>query len=443
METNIKTDFLPTDNEHASTRYITNAIELVLSLGDFQEEIRSECTPQSLTSQAIERLCHLVAFKASAIYLVDEETSDMDLSVCVPISLRRRMDEELEFMIQNGFVAWALRESRGIIVSAKDGKHQILLHVISTYSRIRGLFVGMLPATIAVLPDSSLEIISLILRNAANGIESLLYSSMLRRQKQNLQEEVHKKTQQIVKYEKQLVQAQKTEAIGALAGGVAHQFNNALTGLTGNIDLIAMVVSQESKILPYIERCRPIIERMSNLTNQLLAYARGGTFIFPQIISLKDLLSEILPGIKNVLKETIHMTTEFTDAEATLEVDLLQIRTAVLAVVNNANEAIADEGTLHLRSTLLSAPQLPEDLADDLKPGNYACIEIQDSGAGMDADTLRRLFEPVFSTKFEGRGLSMAAVSGIVKSHHGVITASSSPGEGTTVSIYLPTLMVP
>jgi len=227
------------------------------------------------------------------------------------------------------------------------------------------------------------------------------------------------------------------EAIAALAGGVAHQFNNALTGLTGNIDLISMTVPSDSEILPYIERTRPIIERMSNLTSQLLAYAQGGTYM-TQVISLKKLFDEVLPAIKCALKQTVQLTVELTDESTHVDVDLIQMRTAILAIINNADEAITDKGSIRISSQLVQWDQIPDDISNDLKPGDYACIRFQDNGTGMDKDTLRRLFDPFFSTKFEGRGLSMAAVSGIIKSQNGWVTVSSRIGKGTDVHVYLP-----
>lgn len=430
-------DRLRTPNKADSHQFIQNAIEFALSLGDFQKEIQSECTPQTVASEAIERIDQLIQFESSAIYLADEETFDMQLSVCRPSKVENLMEAELEFMIQNGFVAWAIRERRGITVFSKDGSHQLLLHVMATYSRIRGLFIGIFPAQLARLPDGSLEILSLILRNAVNGIESLIYSALLHQQKQDLEKEVEQKTRQLVHYEKQLVQAQNSEAIAALAGGVAHQFNNALTGLGGNIDLISMMVESDSKILSYLERTRPIIERMANLTSQLLAYARGGTYM-TQVISLKGLFDQVLPAIKLALKKTVELTVELSDESISVDIDLIQMRTAVLAIINNADEAIVDQGYIRICSRLFQWNQLPEKVKGELNPGDYVSIRFEDNGTGMDGDTSRRLFEPFFSTKFEGRGLSMATVAGIIKSHNGWITVASQIGQGTTVHIYLP-----
>jgi len=438
MKSNPNCQQAPVDIKEDRKRYIQNAIELVLSLGDFQKEINSECSPQDVASESIERLCRLIPFQGSAIFLMDEDTSDMQLSVCIPVRAKNSIEEELEFMIHNGFVAWALRERRGITVVSKDGSHQIFLHVMATYSRIRGLFMGILPSQAAMVPDASLEIASLTLRNAANCIESLVYSSIIKAQKQNLKDEVEQKTQQLIHYEKQLVQAQKTEAVAALAGGVAHQFNNALTGLVGNIDLMSMISQNEPALLGYIERTRPIIERMSNLTSQLLAYARGGALVVTQIITLQELFKETLPAIRGAIKETVALTVESTDELTTIEVDLIQMRTAILAIINNANEAIVEKGILRIVGQAIQWHQIPDEINSELEPGEYVCISVQDSGTGMDEPTLNRLFEPFFSTKFEGRGLSMAAVSGIIKRHNGWIAVSSQTEKGTIVDIYLP-----
>lgn len=438
-------DMMNTPNDERtqadSKRFFQDAIELALSIGDCQKETHSEYTPEAIVSEAIGRISRLIRFEASAIYLVDEETSDLKLSVCSPYNTSNSMEKELAFMIQNGFVAWAIRERRGITVYSKDGSHQVLLHVLATYSRIRGLYIGFFPPESARIPDASLEIVSLILRNAVNSMESLIYSTMLQQQKQDLEKEVAQKTRQLLRYEKQLVQAQNTEAIAALAGGVAHQFNNALTGLAGNMDLISMTLPGDSEILPYIERIRPIVERMSNLTAQLLAYAQGGTYL-TKGISLPAMFNEFLPTIKHALKNTVHLSVELSDEAITVDVDVIQMRTAILAIINNANEAIVDEGSIRIWIQCFRWDQLPDDISSELKPGDYACIHVQDNGTGMDSNTVRRLFEPFFSTKFEGRGLSMAVVSNIIKSHNGWITVSSKRGKGTKVQIYLPMMTV-
>lgn len=426
------------DPEGASIRFIQNAIELALTLGDFQKEIDDECTPETIASETIKRIDRLVPFEASAIYFVDEQTSDLNLSACLPADTENSTQDEMTFMIENGFVAWAMRERRGIKVYSQNGSRQILLHVMATYARIRGVFIGIFPPPPAKVQNASLEILSIILRNAVNGLESLIYSSIMRQQQEKLEEEVEQKTSQLLNYEKQLMQAQHMEAIAALAGGVAHQFNNSLQALIGNVDLIAMMAQNESTILPNIERIYPIIERMSILTDKLLAYARGGTFVTPQAISLKELFEEVVPTVKGSVKTTVQLKVELSDETATVNVDFLQLRTVILAIVTNADEAIVDHGSIRISSQHFPWSEIPEAIKNRLISGDYVCLRFDDDGAGMDEDALRRLFEPFYSTKFEGRGLSMAAASGIIKQHKGWIDVSSQIGQGTCVQVYLP-----
>ncbi|BBO87919.1 sensor histidine kinase [Desulfosarcina ovata] len=426
------------DPQEDRLRSIHNALEYALTLGDFQEEVSRECTPEAIAGETIKRIKRIIRFDSCAICLVDEKTSDLQICQCMPVDEKAFLEAELAFMIDNGFVAWAIRERRGITLNSKDGQRKVLLHVMATYARIRGLFIGIFPSQMSNLNTASLEIVSIILRNASNGIESLIYSSMLRKQQQDLEDEVERKTRQLLQYEKQLLTAQNMEAIAALAGGVAHQFNNALQVLTGKIDLISMFADGDAKVMTHIERTRPVIERMSSLTSQLLAYARGGTFIANQVMTINTLFTEIVPEIKRAIKATVDLQVDLADESTTVNVDLIQMRTAILAIIANADEAIPEKGLIRISSRLFPWNDLPEEMKNELAPGEYMSIAFEDNGSGMDGDTLRRLFEPFYSTKFQGRGLSMAAVSGIVKRHKGWIHVDSQTGKGTRIQLYLP-----
>jgi signal transduction histidine kinase len=428
---------LVTEPPRPPDQFIQYALDTALSLGDFQKEIHSACAPESVAEKAVKRINRLALFDASAIYLVDEETSDLLLASCSPPDSGPAIENELEFMIDKGFVAWAIRERRGITVYAKDGGQQLLLHVLATYSRTRGLFVGIFPSQLSGLPDGAMEILSIILRNAANCIESIIYSGLMRQRQKRLEAEVAQKTQEVVRYEKQFIETQNKEAIATLAGGVAHEFNNALTGLIGNIDLISMNVPTDSVILPYVERTRPIVARMSTLTQQLLAYASGGQHI-AQSTTLKHLYNEIVPAIQLVVKKTIDLVLDLKDEQTAIDVDVVQLQAAIVAIVQNANESIDKKGTITIRGQRCPWNALPQNVRREIKPDACVVIDIRDDGRGMDENTRRRMFEPFFTTKFQGRGLSMAATAGIIRHHGGHIRVASQIEKGTCVQIYLP-----
>jgi signal transduction histidine kinase len=425
------------DPYEKSRRFIQNALELALSFGDFQKDVHNRCTRRDIVSKTLLRIEDLISFEASAVFLSDEEFYDMQLSVCRPEDKSQAMEEELDFLIDQGLVAWAIRERRGVTIVSKDGHRRILLHPVSTCSRTRGLFMGLFPAQMRGIPDASLEILSLVLRYAANGIESLIFSNMLRQQKRELEEMVAEKSNTLLQYEKQLLQAQNMEAIAALAGGVAHQFNNSLTGLIGYMDLLAAKVDADSSAAAYLERIRPITDRMTTLTNHLLAYAQVGKYVVSEI-PLKDFIADVEMSVRRSNKSGVQLTVQLADGAPNIVVDKIQMRMALLAIISNADEAIADNGAIYVSSRTVHSSSLNPAIGSELQPGEYICLSIRDTGRGMDEDTLRRIFQPFFSTKFEGPGLSMAAVFGIVKNHSGWITVTSKPRHGTTVDIYLP-----
>jgi PAS domain S-box-containing protein len=239
--------------------------------------------------------------------------------------------------------------------------------------------------------------------------------------------------------EAHLNQVQKMEAIGTLAGGIAHQFNNALYAITGNIDLLKMDLPDDKKVTNYTKEMKDSAHRMTQLTAQLLAYARGGKYQ-TKTMSLSDFVKETLPLVKHTINSAINEDTDLPRDIFNVNADLTQMQMVLSAVLANSSEAIEGEGRIRIacRNKMIT-----DETAGDfpgLKTGNYACLTVTDNGKGMDEETRSRVFEPFFTTKFEGRGLGMAAAFGIVKNHDGWISVDSELGKGTTVKIYLPAI---
>ncbi|MBC8456553.1 MAG: response regulator, partial [Deltaproteobacteria bacterium] len=243
------------------------------------------------------------------------------------------------------------------------------------------------------------------------------------------------------RFEYQLYQAQKTEAIATLAGGIAHQFNNALVGISGNIELLQMDLPENESIKRYYQAMKDSTHRMTNLTNQLLAYAQGGKYQ-PTTISLNDFIKDTLPLIKHDIDPTIRVETNLPVDIFYLNADLTQMQMVLSALVNNAAESIEGEGRIMIS---ISSQEIDEEFVKnnpELEPGSYVCLIVEDTGKGMDEKTKSRVFDPFFTTKLQGRGLGMAAVYGIIKSHDGWISIESELSEGTAVNIYLPSVKV-
>ncbi len=233
--------------------------------------------------------------------------------------------------------------------------------------------------------------------------------------------------------ENQLREAQKMEAINTLAGGIAHQFNNALSVITGNIELIKMGLPEDENVPEYIEPIKNSAHRMAHLTSQLLAYARGGRY-YPEVVSLSAFMADTLPLIQYSIDPAIRIETDLPHDILHTEVDLTQMQMVLSAVVANANEAIEGQGRIRI---IIRNEEIPGH-HPHLKPGRYVCLSVEDDGKGMDKQTRSRIFDPFFTTNFLGRGLGMAAVYGIVENHGGWISVDSKLGKGTVARIYLP-----
>ncbi len=239
------------------------------------------------------------------------------------------------------------------------------------------------------------------------------------------------------KLEAQLRHAQKMEAIGTLAGGIAHDINNLLMGIQGNVSLMVMVMDSTH---PHYERLKKIenqIQSGARLTSHLLGYARKGRYQVKPI-NLNQLVSETSYTFGRTRKEiTIHR--ELAEDLFAIEADQGQIEQVLLNLFVNAGDAMPGGGDLFLKTMNTTHNDMKGRLYDP-KPGNYVLLRVTDTGTGMDEKTMERIFDPFFTTKEMGRGtgLGLASAYGIVKSHGGYIDVDSIQGQGATFSIYLP-----
>jgi PAS domain S-box-containing protein len=232
-------------------------------------------------------------------------------------------------------------------------------------------------------------------------------------------------------------QSRKLEAIATLAGGIAHQFNNALSGLVGNIELLKMDLEGDVAIENCFNNMLMVSERMSTLTKQLLAYARGGKYNSCEV-RLGPLVKASLELIRHRLSPEIELEMDLAAREDRVRVDTAQLQMVLLALFDNAAEALDKGGRIGIgtKEVCLAAEDMEDD--PDRRPGSYVCLTVRDNGCGMSQETACKIFDPFFSTKFTGRGLGLSAAYGIIANHNGWIEASSEPGKGTDVHVYLP-----
>lgn len=254
-------------------------------------------------------------------------------------------------------------------------------------------------------------------------------------------EEMSKELEAKQELETRMLHQQKLESLGILAGGLAHDFNNLLAGVLGYADLALENTDADSKSQNYLLKIIGSATRASELCNQMLAYSGKGKFL-TEIIDISHTISETLGLIKVALPKKVELVLDCTDELTFIEVDPTQVRQVLMNLVTNAAEAIGDDSgqvTIATRVADFSVEALLQlDLTCTLSSGRYVTVEIQDTGSGMSDEVMSKIFDPFFTTKFTGRGLGLAAVQGIIKSHQGLLVIHSIPEVGTSMTTLWP-----
>jgi two-component system cell cycle sensor histidine kinase/response regulator CckA len=244
--------------------------------------------------------------------------------------------------------------------------------------------------------------------------------------------------------EEQLRQSQKMEAVGRLAGGIAHDFNNLLTTIEGHVDLVLSELPADSPLRNDVAEISKAAERAASLTQQLLAFSRR-QMLQPVVLEIDTVVGEMNGMLARILTEDIELITELAAPGVRVLADRSQVENVLLNVIVNAREAMPRGGELRVSTDAVVLDQEFARVNKGARPGTYARIRVQDSGIGMDEETLKHIFEPFFTTKGIGKatGLGLATAYGIVKQSNGYIRAESALNRGTTFEIYLPRVEAP
>jgi PAS domain S-box-containing protein len=240
---------------------------------------------------------------------------------------------------------------------------------------------------------------------------------------------------------------QKLESIGVLAGGIAHDFNNLLHVVLGNADIALSRLPARSGAREPLEEVIRATIRAADLTRQMLAYSGKGAFVVRHL-DLSSEVREMATLLRTAISKQASLVWELESNLPPVNADATQVRQIVMNLITNASDALGSGGgTISLRTGVIGREELRDaHSGTSLEPeepppedeGPYVYLEISDTGSGMTPDTLRRIFDPFFSTKFAGRGLGLAAVMGIVRSHRGLIRIRTDPGQGTSFRVLFP-----
>ena len=239
--------------------------------------------------------------------------------------------------------------------------------------------------------------------------------------------------------EEQLLQSQKIESIGRLAGGVAHDINNMLTPILGYTDMLGFHIPEGDPLRADLDGIISSANRVKDMTQQLLAFGRRQTLEM-RLLDVNVVVSKFGKILRRTLRENIEITMNLAPMIGAVLADERQMEQVILNLTVNAQDAMPEGGQLVIATKDVCVDESFAEVRPGLAPGRYVLITVADSGMGMDSETLARIFEPFFTTKESGRGtgLGLATVYGIIMQHRGYVDVASEPGRGTTFSLYLP-----
>jgi PAS domain S-box-containing protein len=241
----------------------------------------------------------------------------------------------------------------------------------------------------------------------------------------------------------QLAHSQRLEAVGQLAGGVAHDFNNHIHAILGHLDVIRLIHKYDDpKLLRHLDKITQISEQAGRLTEQLLGFARKGKYR-ESTIYLAELVRKSTELFMPISQKSLDMILDIDKDKMPIRGDSVQLQQVVINLLINARDAVENNTQgmkLHLRVT--SADKIDVKIEQKINPRDYYCISLEDNGCGMDDATKKRIFEPFFTTKpiGKGTGMGLAMVYGTIHNHHGWVQVKSKPGKGTTFFVFLPKL---
>ena len=241
--------------------------------------------------------------------------------------------------------------------------------------------------------------------------------------------------------ERQIQHAQKLESLGVLAGGIAHDFNNILMAIMGNADIALMDLSTANPVYANVKEIETAAKRAADLARQMLAYSGKGRFLIENI-NLNEAVEEMTHMLEVLISKKAVIKYHFAENLPLVEADATQIRQIIMNLVTNSSDAIdrtsgvisITTGALYCDSDYLVSTYMDESLPEGL----YVYLEVTDTGSGMNRETLEKLFDPFYSTKFTGRGLGLSAVLGIIRGHCGAIKIYSEMGKGTSIKVLFP-----
>ncbi|MBR9979614.1 MAG: response regulator, partial [Desulfatitalea sp.] len=426
-------------------RFIQNALEMVLSMADFSIDPGADGGHAHLLSEAVARIQKFIPLEGCAIYLVDDATQEFQPVYHSTPVLASYMGAQVEFMIDEGFFAWAVRERRGLVITSQDHARHFLLHVIANNARVQGLFIGLMAPGQSTVPDTSLTLLTITLFNMANVMHSLALYRMVKEQNALLEQKVAERTARLDASRQQLKRAmerqerlaraaeQANQAKGQFLANMSHEIRTPLNGIIGCTELILKADDlTNSRDLARV--CLDESEHLLHLINNVLDFSKieaGKIAMEQQPFHLTELLQSVVAGLrpqadaKGVVLDLQLPGVPFSAVVG----DALRLRQVLVNLVNNAVKFTA-KGSVTLTAQRMAAA-VPEG-------SQRVRFAVSDTGIGIpkarQAAIFKRFTQVDASTtrRFGGTGLGTSIAYNLVALMGGQLTVESTPGKGST-----------
>lgn len=426
-------------------KYCTLESNSLCSVMDMGAMVNSSLNLAEVLSHIMKSANKVTRSVASTLMLLEEKTGELIFSVPTGPHGERLMDIKLPK--DKGIAGWVAVHDQAVIIPDvnKDQRFytgideitgfktkSILSVPLKTKSKMIGVLEVINKEDDTPFTEEDALLLTIFATQAAMAIENA-----------RLYQELRARLEDEKRLQDKLVESNKFLALGQMASGIAHDFNNILSGIMGFTELATMDIAEDHSSQQKLAQVIQASHRAKEVVNQILAFARQHE-LERKPIDLKNIFEETLKFLRASLPSNIKIHPHFTDEPCIVTADDTMIHQIVINLCTNAQHAMRDEGgILELSLYPLDIDTVSGETIDDLKPGAYVKFSVSDTGKGMDNDTMKRIYDPYFSTKEKGlgTGLGLSVVHGIVKSHGGVIKVQSEVGGGTRFDIYFPRIV--
>ena len=431
-------------------RFIQNALEMVLSMADFNIDIRADSGCNQLVQIAVERIQKIIPLKGCTVYQVDDQTAEFMPSFCSPASFKPVFKPQIEFMIEEGYFAWAIRERRGLYIDSQEHGAPFLLHVIANNAGVKGMFIGLLEKGRGAIPSSSLTLLSIALFNMATLMDSMNLYQMVKNQNLLLEEKVAQRTERLnrsklelqkaMQHQEQLAQAaeQANRAKGLFLANMSHEIRTPLNGIIGCTEI--MLKSERLDECHTLARTSLVeSEHLLNLINNVLDYSKieaGKIELERRPFNLVELVHSIIDGMRYQAEvKGLGLKSEFHGAPAAnVSGDALRLRQILINLTNNAVK-FTSKGSVTLSVEKMGEVTDPS--------GQTLRFSVIDTGIGIPKERQKAIFERFSQAdesttrRYGGTGLGTAIAYQLVELMGGRLRVESDAAHGSIFSFVI------